>query len=500
MDIFILRDGEQTGPFSEPTVQQLLKQGGLRPKDMAWRKGLPAWLPISEVMNPGTEKLSEPPPVMQVSGVNAAAPSTKTPTAKQKALLKYLGVEIPENATKEGAAVLLSDALESPKLQVRLAKWNDEKFRLHGDVFADEIEHRKANRSNFYVELCQTQGEGVVKDVTKAHCQVLVESLDKRFPSWEANSKDALWHYLFPAIAEHFPMLVQDEWKAKLRFGSAPKNPPASSSRTAGSSSKTSEAAPQPMQAAFRGIVYGLAALGLIIGVMKVIEPAKMEAPAPNPAAANKPVDPPPLPSTPAIPADPPLIAAVTPDLPPEPATPVPVETPAPAPAPAPEPAPTPAAPPMTETPPVPVVPAPVPVNPVPIGAPTLPRVDGTSAPAPTLAGVPAAPVPSIAPATPATPKSELTLNKPVNIQLQFGKVTLPPGTRVRFLGVTPAGLKCNFNNNIIVVPPTSTDYDGSLVPTMSNPPASPAAPAAPNSLPPATPPMRKPPTPSSDL
>ena len=69
--------------------------------------------------------------------------------------------------------------------------------------------------------------------------------------------------------------------------------------------------------------------------------------------------------------------------------------------------------------------------------------------------------------------KTDLTLTKPVSVQLQFGKVMLPVGTKVKFLGAIPTGLKCNFNNNIIVVPATSTDYDGPMAP------AAPAAPAA---------------------
>ena len=205
MDIFILRDGEQTGPFSDSTIQTLLSEGSIRNRDMAWRKGLPAWLPLSEVMSPGSQKPSEPPPAMHLSGVQAALPEKKSPTAKQKVLLKYLGIELREPATKGDAAILISDALENPKLQSRLERWNEEKIRLHGDVFTDEMDHRKANRASAYVELCQTQGAGVVKDVTKAHCHVLVESLDKRFPAWEANQKEALWQYFLPAIAEHFP-------------------------------------------------------------------------------------------------------------------------------------------------------------------------------------------------------------------------------------------------------------------------------------------------------
>lgn len=471
MDIFILHGGEQTGPFDEQAVQKLIKSGAARPQDMAWRKGLPAWLPVSEVLNPGSEKPSEPPPVAQVSGGQPAPQSVPPATAKQKALLKYLGVEFSDKASKSEVALLVSDALEAPKLQARLSKWNEEKTRLHSDVFADEIDHRKAGRGATYVELCQTQGVGVVKDVTKAHCQVLVESLDKRFPSWEASPKDALWHYFFPAIAEHFPMLVMDEWKSKLRFGSTPKGA-TSSAHISGAISTSPGRGPSPVQAAARGVVYGLAALGLIIGAMQLMKPSD-SALANKGAAATPPPTPPLLPEAPVQkpPTDVPLIAAIDPVpalpleqpfVPAEPAVPVPA-------VPAPPAEPVPAAPPMV----APVAPPIPPVNPVPAGPPTLPRADTVAppiAPPPmTTSPVPVAPVAPVA-------KTDLTLTKPVSVQLQFGKVVLPAGTKVKFLGAIPTGLKCNFNNSIIVVPVTSTDYDG------------PQLPAAPATLPPGIP------------
>lgn len=456
MDIFILRNGDQSGPFSEQNVQTLLKQEAVRMTDMAWRKGLPAWLPLSEVLNPGSEKPSEPPPAMQLSGIKSAPVSAKAPTGKQRALLKYLGVDFPEGASKDELAVFVSDALENPKLQARLSKWGDEKLRLHSDVFADEIEHRKGNRGATYVERCQTEGEGVVKDVTKAHCQVLIESLDKRFPAWEANSRDALWHFFLPAIAEHFPMLVLPEWKSKLRFGSAPKSAPAGA-RTTGNLATDSEPAPSALQAVARGVFYGLGALGIIIGAMTFLKPTSSTT---GEVAAAPPSPPVKAPEPAVVPAEAPLIAAVDP-VPapqPEPATPAPAEPPpaeavpvAPAPGPAP----------MVEAPPA--VPAIPPVNPVPSGPATLPRADSpaTTPPAPMIT----APIAPVAPVAPAASKSILTLTKPVSIQLQFGRVTLPPGTKMRLLGGDPGGLKCNFNNNIIVVPATSTDYDGSPLP-----------------------------------
>lgn len=506
MDIFILRDGEQTGPFNEKTVETMIADGAARLKDMAWRKGLPAWLPLSEVLNPGSQKPSEPPPAVQLSGVRAAAEPVKAATAKQKALLTYLGVELPSAASKTDAAVLVSDAMENPKFQARLSKWHEEKLKLHPDVFADEIELRKAGRGTRYVELCQTEGAGVVKDVTKAHCQVLVESLDKRFPAWESDPKTALWQYFFPAVAENFPTLVLPEWKAKLRMGSAPKGAPTKATVAAGPVVVSAQSQPGPLQAAFRGIVYGLAALGVIIGgmqLMKSRENAPVAGNQPPASADTKPATPPPVtlppPVAPNLPENAPLIAAAdpVPATPPEvPAVPVPAD-PAPAnpvpadPPAAPAPAPAPAVP-MTEPPTAPAIP---PANPVPPGPPSLPRADTVPAPMPAVAAAPATPTVPAAPPAPAAPKSVLTLTKPVAIQLQFGKVTLPPGTKVRFLGADPAGLRCNFNNNIIVVPAASTDYDGTAAPaTAALPPGIPAPITQPA---PATPPAPKPVTPS---
>jgi hypothetical protein len=488
MDIFILRSGEQTGPFSAQTVETLLSQGAVRASDMAWRKGLPAWLPLSEVLNPGSQKPSEPPPAVQLSGVKALPIAPTAPTSKQKVLLKYLGVEFGEKATKEDLAMLVSDAIENPKLQARLAKWGEEKLRLHSDIFADEVEHRKGNRGGIYVERCQTEGEGVVRDVTKAHCQVLVESLDKRFPAWEANPKDALWQYFFPAIAEHFPTLVVGDWKSKLRFGSSPKGVPAAAARPgSGPTAVASGTAPGPLAAALRGVAYGLVALGAIIGGMQLFKDKEV---APVPAEKLKSAAAPAEPAVPAVPAilpDAPLIAAV-PNVPAEPEVPATVPVPAPSetvPVPVPpEPAPAPVAPAMAE---VPVTPPPAPINPVPPGPPSLPRTDGAMAATPAVPPTaPTAPTVTAPPAppAPAAPKTTLTLTKPVSIQLQFGKVTLPPGTRMRFLGVEAAGVKCNFNNNIVVVPVTSTDYDGPLIsagaPVTSGLPAVPPAPMTP--------------------
>jgi len=42
MDIYILRDGKEVGPFSEEAVRTLIKQEDITEKDMARRRGLPS--------------------------------------------------------------------------------------------------------------------------------------------------------------------------------------------------------------------------------------------------------------------------------------------------------------------------------------------------------------------------------------------------------------------------------------------------------------------------
>jgi hypothetical protein len=92
-----------------------------------------------------------------------------------------------------------------------------------------------------------------------------------------------------------------------------------------------------------------------------------------------------------------------------------------------------------------------------------------------------------------------LTIVKPVAVQLQFGKVTLNTGTRVRFIALEGANVRVNFNNNVILVPSIATDIDPTAVPPAPATVTAPLAPPAPAPVAtPATPTGT--PKPSSDL
>ena len=489
MDIFIIREGRQAGPYSEDAVKAFLSEGTVRPSDMGWRKGLADWRALGEVLKAQAEQPGESatPPPAAAHGANGTSDKPIAATAKQKAFLKYLGAEFGENLTKERAALAVSDALETPKLQTRIRKWQDEKLRQHPEVFQDEIEFRKVNRSNRYLERIQTEGSEVLKDVTKAHVQVLVESLDKRHPGWEADRESALWDYLLPSVGEHFPQLVLPAHKDRLK---------ASGARTPGAATRGMSAAglmppPAPtgtLGAMMRGVALGVVALGAIVFGRQYWQQSHEKgaspiATSPAPSAPGKSETPPPpnepAPKKPVAPLPEKLLAeAKAPDAapgnPPAPAVPEPVPAPAPAPVAPGEPA-APAPPAMkAEKPATPATPEEKPAAPAPATAPAVPAE-------PAAMNTPPAAAPG--------QRTALKLIQGITVMLSNGQVTLPAATQLRYLGTEGTNVRVSWNNNIFFVPALATDVNepvpapaepATMPPVIGAEPARPAAPAAP--------------------
>jgi hypothetical protein len=476
MEIFIIRDGHQTGPFSRDAVQVMLADGKIHAQDAGWHKGLPAWLPVSELlrhdsMPPAQEHVPGPRPGSATSDDEAPM------TAKQRAFLKYLGAEFGERITKAKAALAISEALENPKLQNRIRKWQDEKLRLHPEEFKDEIDFRRANRAVRYLELCQTEGAEVVQDVTKAHVQVLIESLDKQHPSWEAEPNAALWDYLFPSIEEHFPKLVRPAWKGRLRVGGRSKVAAAATGGIQAGRQPSVTMLPPPappgvLMAIGRGIVYGVIVLGLIIGGKSVWD--KSQSNSSTPPSASPPAAPAPAKSGPPA-SDTTNPAAPSPAPPEKPAA---AENPPPStPAPAPEQEKPPVAPLAAAAPPPapqnPEPPEPAPATPLTENKPPAP-VESTPAPpapAPSVAEEkPATPPPAPAlPPEPVAPRTSITLLQGIAVGLTNGQATLPAGTRLQFIALEGTNVRVAWNNNVFLVPAAATDVG-------ANPPPVPAA------------------------
>ena len=360
-------------------------------------------------------------------------------------------------------------------------------MRLHPDVFQDEIDFRRASRVSRYLELCRTEGAEVVKDVTKAHVQVLVESLDKRYPQWEAEPHAALWDYLFPAIVEHFPQLVLPQWKGRLRLGGTSKVAAVAAAAAGVPVGRQMPGALQPppappgvIAAAGRGLIYGAIALGIIVGGKYAFDQRKTGAS--KPAPQNAPATPlsakPDAASAEAVaPAIPPMEKPAATVMPAE-ISPVPVhDSPVAMPLPAPV---------KTE------LPAPEPAAPMAENKPPLTE-EKTAAPAPTPAlenkpvmieEKPATPLD----APPAAPRTTVNLIQGIGVSLPNGNVTLPAGTPLRLLAVDGANVRVSWNNNIFDVPAIATDLGNGPAPVAPVAPGLPAPPAAPG-----VPPMKKP-------
>ena len=531
MDIYILRDGKEIGPFSDETTQTLLHQGSIAESDYAWHSGLPKWIPLAEVLHPAAPALETPPPPPPTAALGtplpAAAPVADLPkagesaTAKQKALLAYLGASFSPEISKDQAALLVNDAMEDAKNGARLVQWNTDRLKLHPELFAAEIQTKKESRSTEFFEVCESEGAEYFTKITKAHCQVLVGYLDVKFPNWDGD-KDAAKKYFFPAVAEKFPQLVAKPWRGKLRYATGPKIAAEISRQRPATGKLRKRAKPGfPLAAIGRGVVFGVLILGMFFFVQKVLNAkgAKSSAPAekssggqaespapktgaPLPAPLNPAELPPIEPEKMLAAADAgkPVLVSVAPGDAPmaDPAAPADPKMAAPPADPlAPKPAGFPPDPPMAADHAAPKTAAALPGFPpdppmaadpaarkpaAPAGFPPDPPMATGNPAAPANPAVLPAPVTPIVPADPVTaPKVNLKLTKQIEVQLAYGKMKLPVGTPVKLVAREGNNVRVNYLNTILVVPVASTDFtEAAPAPVPASAPAPvPVTPAA---------------------
>ena len=399
-DIYLLREGQEMGPFSEAATHSFLMQGAILIDDLAWTPGMAEWTPLERVL-----QLSN---ISSVASAQPAAAPVETraagepATAKQKAFLSYIGIAFFGDTTKERAAVLVNEAMENPKLDARVRQWNDDRLTLHPDLFAKEAQAKKEERANHFFEACQHEGADRLMDVTKAHCQVLVTYLDVNFPNWDANEAEATWNYFFPAVSEKFPQLVRKPWRGKLNYPSGPRVATEIRQLAQAAAVRT---APSPIAALVRGMVFGLALLlVLYIAVQMITEDNAGVTPS-APASA------------PAISPEPQKIAV------------------APAQAPA----------------------RMKPVAPASEPAPEDASMVASSPPAEASATEPAPADPMPAPVAPA-PKTFVVITKATDVRLRYGNVKLPVGAQLKIVSQESGTVKVLYGSDTVTVPIEATD------------------------------------------
>lgn len=499
MEIHILRDGNQIGPFTEETVQSLLKQGNVLINDLAWMPGLDGWSPLHAVLYPAAQPPAPPPnavpppmppaataaatveqPVVVQPVAPAPAPVAEEPaTARQKAFLTFMAVPFGSDLNKNRAAHLVNDVMENPKNSGRLRRWEEERLRLYPDLFAEEIKARRENRSQQFLEICEGEGKEFFDGVTKAHTQVLVAYLDVQHPNWDQTDHAAKYDYFFPAIAEKFPQLLKRSAKGRFKY---PDGPKVAAELVRSPVAVRAKARKSPLAAMMRGIFIGAILLGIGYGAIKLQQNGGIEAMKAYIAKVSEKPKTTPGKST-AKASD----KTALPSIAPSPgSTPVhqPETTLAPSPtiAQAPSLAPDPLAPPATQPAPAPVAPAPAAAAPAPadtaMAANTTPSpglassvslFDTTPPPASTPAAdplAPAAPSPTAPPPAPAAaaPKAVYAkVTKQTVINLRFGTSTLRPGTPVQVLSSSGSTLTIKFGPETVTIPAGNTDYATSV-------------------------------------
>jgi hypothetical protein len=145
-------------------------------------------------------------------------PLEEPATARQKAFLSHIGVTFPTDITEERATILVGETVENPKFAARVKQWDEDRLKLHPELFAEELRAKKENRPSVFFELCQKEGAERFVGVTKAHCQVLMGYLDVRFPNWDAYDPATATEYFFAAMAEKFPQVVRKRWRGEFKF------------------------------------------------------------------------------------------------------------------------------------------------------------------------------------------------------------------------------------------------------------------------------------------
>jgi len=482
MDIYILRDGQEMGPFSEEATQTLLKQGSVLIHDLAWQPGMSQWIPLHSVLYPAPpvvastspEVESEPDPPTD-DPVASSTDESESITAKQKAFLSYMGIPVVPGLTKKQAALLVNDALETPSDPARLLRWNEERLRLHPELFQAEIQAKRDNRANYFHEIIEAEGAGMFDRVTKAHCQVLVGFLDVHYPNWDANEHHAKWDYFFPAVAEEFPQLVKKEWKGRLKFREGPKVAPEVARRSIPAGSARRDF---PFGAVLRGVTVGLSILILLYAGYWVITRK------PSPSGKNS------MRSATAAQKKGPMAAGTATQ--PEgtgtsvnleklfaEATPIPGNASGPSSGAATSSVDSPAGAPMTTATSNPSLPAESAAQASSAAVPLFdPTVPGPVTPGATLP----------ADAGSAQPRTSFVITKATEVQLRFGRAKLLPGTVVKFVSHDGSLLRVRYGNEVVAVPVSCTDFN-EVSAAAPVPAATPPAPATQTNTAPPPPP-----------
>ncbi|MBV9127481.1 MAG: DUF4339 domain-containing protein, partial [Verrucomicrobia bacterium] len=78
MELFVAHNGQQTGPFNETQLHEMLASGAIVGTDLAWHQGLSGWQPLNTLISVPGATTGAP---MPAAAPPAYAPPAYTPPA-----------------------------------------------------------------------------------------------------------------------------------------------------------------------------------------------------------------------------------------------------------------------------------------------------------------------------------------------------------------------------------------------------------------------------------
>lgn len=116
-EIYILRDGESTGPYSLEQVRELLANQELSPSDLAWYGRLTVWIPLDQVL----EHIQRPQPVPQVPALPSGQAFLICISGPDKGKRVSLQEDSPVTLGRSPSCNILSDDPDTSEEHLRIS-------------------------------------------------------------------------------------------------------------------------------------------------------------------------------------------------------------------------------------------------------------------------------------------------------------------------------------------------------------------------------------------
>ncbi len=223
--IHVSRSGKEIAEFDdERDILNGLRDGTLLMNDYYWCEGMSEWKQLStleisksalattaqrDALRAAGLPFDELTTKAQVSALFSTR-SDAPASAKQLALLRYLGVSFDEPLAIRAASQLIDEAMDDPRYREHLERWNTEKLVLYPDLSASELASARASRwSELYYWATDPTARDFLNQITQEEAKQVVAYLDANLASWDEDPVKRFYDYFVPALQRLYPKRVK---------------------------------------------------------------------------------------------------------------------------------------------------------------------------------------------------------------------------------------------------------------------------------------------------